>query len=273
MSAFLGELIGTAILIMIGCGVVAGVSLNKSKANGGGWVVVTIAWGLAVTMGIYAVGTYSGAHLNPAVTVSFAMIGTFSWVDVPTYILGQLLGAIIGASIVSMHYLLHFKATSDQATKLGVFATIPAIRHSYSNLLSELIGTFLLILGLLFIGANEYTEGLNPLIVGLLIVAIGMAFGGTTGYAINPARDLGPRIAHFILPIPGKGGSDWQYAWIPIIGPLLGGALGGLTYQALFLGKVSIYFWVVLAMTAIVIYFVYTTKNHVKLESGDSIPD
>ncbi|WP_033827625.1 MIP/aquaporin family protein [Bacillus andreraoultii] len=266
MSAFLGELVGTAILIIFGGGVVAGVSLNKSKGNGGGWVVVTLAWGLAVTMGVFAVGKFSGAHLNPAVTFAFAMTGDFPWKDVPLYMLGQILGGIIGATIVFLHYLPHFKATEDQATKLGVFATSPAIRHTFSNLLSEIIGTFVLILGLLFIGANEFTEGLNPLAVGLLIVSIGMALGGTTGYAINPARDLGPRIAHFILPIPGKGSSDWGYAWIPVIGPILGGTLGGLTYNALFLGKVSIFLWVTLAMTVFVILLSYWTKDQIEAD-------
>lgn len=267
MSAFLGELIGTAILIIIGGGVVAGVTLNKSKANGGGWVVITLAWGLAVTMGVFAVGNYSGAHLNPAVTFAFAITGDFPWKDVPTYILAQMLGAIIGAAIVFFHYLSHFKATADQETKLGVFATIPAIRHTFSNLLSEIIGTFILIFGLLFIGANKFAEGLNPLAVGLLIVAIGMALGGTTGYAINPARDLGPRIAHFILPIPGKGSSDWGYAWIPVVGPFLGGALGGLTYKALFLGEVSVFLWITLAITAIIILLSYSTKDQVEEEN------
>jgi len=267
MTAFLGELVGTAILIIIGGGVVAGVTLNKSKANGGGWVVVTLAWGLAVTMGAFAVGNYSGAHLNPAVTFAFAITGDFPWKDVPTYILAQMLGAIVGATIVFFHYLSHFKATADQATKLGVFATIPAIRHTFSNLLSEIIGTFILIFGLLFIGANKFAEGLNPLAVGLLIVAIGMALGGTTGYAINPARDLGPRIAHFILPIPGKGNSDWGYAWIPVVGPLLGGALGGLTYKALFLGEVSVFLWITLAITAIIILLSYSTKDQVEEEN------
>ncbi|WAA13412.1 MIP/aquaporin family protein [Fervidibacillus halotolerans] len=270
MSAFLGEIIGTAVLIMFGGGVVAGVSLYKTKSNGGGWVVVTLAWGLAVTMGVYASGQYSGGHINPAVTFAFAMTGDFPWSEVPMYILGQMIGAIIGATIVFLHYLPHFKATKDQATKLGVFSTAPAIKHTPSNLLSELIGTFILIFGLMFIGTNEFSDGLNPIVVGLLIVVIGMAFGGTTGYAINPARDLGPRIAHFILPIPGKGSSDWGYSWIPVIGPLLGGALGGLTYKALFLGEVTVSLWITLALTLIVIFFSYSTITQVA-EEKDSI--
>ncbi|MBF6634675.1 MAG: aquaporin family protein, partial [Planococcus sp. (in: Bacteria)] len=209
MTEFLAELIGTMILIIFGAGVVAGVALKDSKAENGGWIVVTIAWGLAVTMGVYAVGSFSGAHLNPAVTLGFAAVGDFPWSQVPVYIAAQILGAIIGATIVFLNYLPHWERTKDAETKLGVFATIPAVRRPFSNMVSEIIGTAVLVMGLLFIGANEFTEGLNPLIVGALILAIGLSLGGTTGYAINPARDLGPRIAHALLPIPGKGKSDW----------------------------------------------------------------
>lgn len=245
MTAFIAELVGTMILIVFGAGVVGGVVLKKSKAENGGWIVITIGWGLAVTMGVYAVGNVSGAHLNPAVTIGFASIGEFPWGDVPKYILAQMIGAIIGAVIVYFQYLPHWYATEEAETKLGVFATIPAIRHPLSNLTSEIIGTFVLVLGLLAIGANEFTEGLNPLIVGALIVAIGLSLGGTTGYAINPARDLGPRIAHFFLPIPGKGKSDWPYAWIPFFGPIIGGIFGALFYQQVFEGVNSLLFWFV----------------------------
>jgi len=245
MTPFLGELVGTMILIIFGAGVVGGVLMKKSKAENSGWIVITIGWGLAVAMGVYAVGGVSGAHLNPAVTLGMASIGEFPWVYVPKYMLAQILGAISGAIIVYFHYLPHWKETEDEAAKLSVFATIPAIRHPLSNLTSEIIGTFILLVGLLAIGANEFTEGLNPLIVGALIVAIGVSLGGTTGYAINPARDLGPRIAHFFLPIPGKGKSDWSYAWIPVVGPLLGGTFGALFYQQVFAGVTSIAFWIV----------------------------
>lgn len=245
MTPFLGELVGTMILIIFGAGVVGGVLMKKSKAQDSGWIVITVGWGLAVAMGVYAVGGVSGAHLNPAVTLGMASIGEFPWADVPKYMLAQILGAISGAIIVYFHYLPHWKETEDEAAKLSVFATIPAIRHPLSNLTSEIIGTFILLVGLLAIGANEFTEGLNPLIVGALIVAIGVSLGGTTGYAINPARDLGPRIAHFFLPIPGKGKSDWSYAWIPVVGPLLGGAFGALFYQQVFEGVTSIAFWIV----------------------------
>lgn len=244
MTEFVAELIGTMILIIFGGGVVGGVVLKNSKAEGSDWVVVTIAWGLAVTMGVYAVGSFTGAHINPAVTLGMASIGEFPWSKVPMYISAQMIGAIIGAGIVFLNYLPHWRKTKDKGAKLAVFATDPAVRSPFSNLLSEIIGTFVLLMGLLFIGANDFTEGLNPLIVGALIVAIGMSLGGATGYAINPARDLGPRIAHFLLPIPGKGGSDWSYAWIPVVGPILGGVYGALFYRAIFMQELSAAFWI-----------------------------
>lgn len=236
MSPFLGEIIGTMLLIVLGDGVVAGVLLNKSKAQNSGWIVITLAWGLAVAISIYAVGGVSGAHLNPAVTIGLAMIGKFPWENVPAYILAQMIGAFLGAVLVWLHYLPHWKETEDTDLKLAVFSTGPAIRSKSANLLSEIIGTFVLVLGILAIGANKFTDGLNPLIVGFFIVSIGLSLGGTTGYAINPARDLGPRIAHFVLPITGKGTSDWGYAWIPVVGPILGGVLGALFYVVAFVG-------------------------------------
>jgi glycerol uptake facilitator protein len=234
MSAFLGEVIGTMILIIFGGGVVAGVVLKKSKAENSGWIVITMGWGFAVAFGVYAVGSISGAHLNPAVTLGLASIGKFAWAEVPSYIAAQMLGAFLGATVVFLHYLPHWRETDDQEAKLAVFSTGPAIRHTPSNLISEILGTAVLLFGLLFIGVNEFTEGLNPLIVGFFIVAIGLSLGGTTGYAINPARDLGPRIAHALLPIAGKGSSDWKYAWIPVTGPALGGILGAKFYQAVY---------------------------------------
>ena len=234
MSAFMGELIGTMILILLGCGVCAGVTLNKSKAKDSGWIVITVGWGLGVAMGVYAVGNVSGAHLNPAVTIGLASVGKFPWINVPGYIVAQMIGAFIGAALVWIHYLPHWAETEDKGSKLGVFATGPAIRNTFSNLISEIIGTFMLVLGILAIGANEFTKGLNPLIVGTLIVAIGVSLGGTTGYAINPARDLGPRIAHFLLPIAGKGDSDWRYSWIPVVGSIIGGILGAFFFVTFF---------------------------------------
>lgn len=234
MSAFWAEVVGTMLLIILGDGVVGGVLLNKSKAQNGGWIVITAGWGLAVAMSVYAVGNISGAHINPAVTVGFAAAGQFPWSDVPTYILAQMIGAFMGAVIVWIHYYPHWSKTEDPDLKRAVFCTDPAIRSPFSNLMSEVIGTFVLIFGLMAIGMNEFTQGLNPLIVGLLIVSIGLSLGGTTGYAINPARDLGPRIAHFVMPIAGKGGSNWGYAWIPVIGPIIGGILGALFSVVIF---------------------------------------
>lgn len=252
MSPYLAEFIGTALLILLGNGVVGGVVLNHSKAQNSGWIVITIGWGLAVTMAVYAVGAYSGAHINPAVTLALAAEGSFEWGKVPGYILAQMGGALIGASLVWLHYLPHWKETKEPLDKLAVFSTGPAIKNKWSNLLSETIGTFVLISGLLFIGANEFAEGLNPLVVGALIVVIGMALGGTTGYAINPARDLGPRIAHFILPVSGKGNSDWGYAPIPVLGPILGGLLGAFFYMVIHGQEIPLLLWSVLPIFMIV---------------------
>lgn len=260
MTAFWGEIVGTMILIVIGGGVVAGANLKKTFSNSGGWVVITIAWGLAVVMGAFAVGNISGAHLNPAVTIAFAISGEFPWQQVPAYILAQVIGGLIGAVIVYLHYLPHWAATEDPNAKLAVFSTSPAIAHTFSNLLSELIGTFILVLGLLFIGANNFAEGLNPIAVGLLIVAIGMSLGGTTGYAINPARDLGPRIAHFLLPIAGKGSSKWGYAWIPIVGPIMGASLAAVFYPFIYNGVIITSFWIVIASNIMVLAAAFFTS-------------
>lgn len=234
VQSFLAEMMGTALLILLGDGVVAGVLLKHSKAFNSGWIVITVGWALAVTFGVYLAGQISGAHINPAVTISMAAGGAFPWSDVPVYLAGQFLGAFLGAVMVYLQYLPHWSETEDQGLKLGIFCTAPAIRHTTANLLSEMIGTFVLMFGLMAIGANKFADGLNPLVVGGLVLAIGVSLGGTTGYAINPARDLGPRIAHALLPIHGKGGSDWGYAWIPVVGPIIGGTLGVLTYQWIF---------------------------------------
>ncbi|MFZ3577050.1 MIP/aquaporin family protein [Virgibacillus sp. DJP39] len=254
MSEFLAEVIGTMILIIFGGGVVAGVVLKDSKAEGAGWVVITIGWGLAVAMAVYAVGSFSGAHINPAVTLGLAAAGEFPWAKVPMYITAQMIGAFIGGVVVFLNYLPHWGKTTDTGAKLAVFSTDPAVRSPFSNLVSEIIGTFILVMGLMFIGANEFTEGLNPLIVGGLIVAIGMSLGGATGYAINPARDLGPRIAHALLPIPGKGGSDWSYAWIPVVGPAFGGIYGAIFYRAIFLGEYTGLFWGLSIVVAVILF-------------------
>lgn len=253
MTPFWGEFIGTMILILLGDGVVGGVILKNTKSENAGWIVITLAWGLAVTMGIYAVGGISGAHLNPAVTLALAAEGSFDWAGVPGYLLAQMLGAFTGATIVWLHYLPHWRKTNDQGTKLAVFCTGPAIRATWANLLSEIIGTFVLVAGILFIGANKFTDGLNPIVVGALVVAIGMSLGGTTGYAINPARDLGPRLAHFLLPIQGKGNSDWGYAAIPVVGPVIGGLLGAMFYLAAFKLEMNPMLWGVVLIVAVVI--------------------
>ena len=238
MSIFGAETIGTAILILLGDGVVAAVLLAQSKAQNGGWIVITFGWGMAVAMAVYAVGQFSGAHLNPAVTLGFAVIGNTEWSDVPKYFAGEFCGAFIGALLVAAAYSNHWRPTEDPGLKLAVFSTAPAIRNTAANIITEIIGTFMLVFGVLAIVANKApgVTGLTPLLVGLLVLAIGLSLGGPTGYAINPARDLGPRIIHAILPIPGKGPSDWGYAWIPVVAPLIGGVLGALAFDAFYPG-------------------------------------
>ena len=234
MNTFLAEMVGTALLILLGNGVVAGVVLKNSKAEGAGWIVITFGWALAVTFGVYAVGSVSGAHLNPAVTLGLAATGSFPWEQVPAYIVAQMLGAFIGSCLVYVHYLPHWAITENAGAKRAAFCTEPAERNVFSNVIGEFIGTFVLLFGLSALGVNKFSEGLNPMAVGALVLSIGLSLGGTTGYAINPARDLGPRIAHALLPISGKGGSDWVYAWIPVVGPILGGICGAACYKMLF---------------------------------------
>lgn len=234
MTPYMAEFIGTMLLILLGEGVVAGVLLKHSKGENAGWLTVVLAWGLAVMLGVYAVGRFSGAHLNPAITIALCVSGDFPVSQLVGYISAQMAGAFVGAVLVWLTYFPHWKSTDNAAAKLSVFATGPAIRSTASNLFSEVIATLVLVLGVLFIGANKFAEGLNPLILGALIVAIGLSLGGTTGFAINPARDLAPRIAHAILPIPGKGSSDWSYSWIPVVGPIIGGVAGAWIFKVLF---------------------------------------
>ena len=236
MRVFTAEAIGTMLLILLGDGVVAGVLLSKSKAEKSGWIVITTGWALAVAIGVYAVGRISGAHINPAVTLGLAAVGKLAWAEVPHYILGQFLGAFLGAVLVWLAYLAHWSGTEDSGLKLAVFSTAPAIRRMPANFMTETIGTFVLVFGVLAVGANKAPNdtGLTPLLVGFLVWAIGLSLGGPTGYAINPARDLAPRIAHAILPIAGKGGSDWGYAWVPVFGPIVGGVIGAVVYVGLF---------------------------------------
>ena len=244
MQTLIAEAIGTMLLVLLGDGVVANVVLNRTKGQNGGWIVITVGWGVAVAMAVYAVGRISGAHLNPAVTIGLALIGSFQWAEVPGYLLAQMVGGFVGAVLVWLAYLPHWKVTADPASKLGVFATGPAMRSPAANFITETIGTAVLLFGILAIAANAQTlsrpgdvdlsfvfsRGLQPLLVGVLVLGIGLSLGGPTGYAINPARDLAPRLAHALLPIPGKGSSDWEYSWIPVIAPLVGGAIGAGTY-------------------------------------------
>lgn len=240
MSPFLAELVGTMLLVILGDGVVANVLLTRTKGNDSGWIVITTGWALAVTFAVYCVNAYSGAHLNPAVTIGLAVIGKFAWSGVVGYLVAQMIGGFLGGVVVWLAYLAHWEVTEDKAAKLGVFCTAPAIRKTLPNLLTEVIGTFVLVLGVLavlspknLVPNSGFDTGFAPLLVGVIVWAIGLSLGGPTGYAINPARDLGPRLAHFVLPIAGKGGSDWGYAWIPVAGPILGGILGAVFYKGL----------------------------------------
>lgn len=231
-TVILSEIIGTMLLILLGDGVVANVVLKKTKGNSSGWIVITWAWGMAVFVGAYAAVAFKGgAHLNPAVTIGLAVAGKFPWAMVGPAIFGEFIGAFIGATLVWLHHYPHWAETEDQGAKLAVFCTGPAIRSTVWNFVSEVIGTFALMFGLLAIPATFGLPG--PFVAGLLVLVIGLALGGTTGYAINPARDLGPRIMHAILPVAGKGSSDWGYSWIPVIGPIVGAVIAALLFMAL----------------------------------------
>ncbi|WP_395321579.1 MIP/aquaporin family protein [Levilactobacillus parabrevis] len=226
MNGFIGEFFGTLILILLGTGTGAGINLKKSYATGSDWTFVSIAWGMAVTMGVYVAGMLgSDGHLNPAVTIGFAAFGFFPWADVLPYIAGQFLGAFVGAAIAILQFYPHFKATPDEAAgnSVGIFATRPAIKNPLFNFISEVVATWAFIFILLNMG--DFTQGLKPFIVGILIMTIGMGLGSTTGFAINPARDWSPRLAYTILPVPNKSSAEWNYAWVPMFGPLLGGLL------------------------------------------------
>src|SRR5690349_13087798 len=238
MSAILAELFGTAILILLGDGVVANVVLQRTKGNNSGWIVITAGWACAVTIAVYCVNAVSGAHLNPAVTIALAVMGKFPWASVPIYIVAQIAGGFLGGVIVWLAYLPHWAATPDAGSKLAVFSTNPAIRAPGPNLIAEIIGGYALVLALLavlspgnFVPGSDLAKGFGPVLVGVIVWAIGLSLGGPTGYAINPARDLGPRLAHAFLPVAGKGSSDWGYSWIPIVGPTIGAVLAAFTYK------------------------------------------
>jgi glycerol uptake facilitator protein len=244
LQILLGEIVGTMLLVLLGDGVVAGVLLAKSKAQNSGWIVIATGWAMAVFVGAFAVASVSGAHLNPAVTIGLFVAGNVPAADIPTYVIGQFIGAFIGAVLVFLMYYPHWAETQDKGLKLAVFSTGPAIRNVVWNLVSEIIGTFVLVFGILLIKGAVMQGGTGAAVpidlgalgiipVAFLVWAIGMSLGGTTGYAINPARDLGPRIAHFVLPIPGKGDSDWGYSWIPVVGPLIGAVIAALLWTGL----------------------------------------
>ncbi|HMN90832.1 MAG TPA: MIP/aquaporin family protein [Saprospiraceae bacterium] len=239
MTIFLAELIGTAVLILLGNGVVANVVLQQTKGNSSGWIVITLGWAIGVFTAVFMVSAYSGAHINPAVTLAFWLKDTITLSQAMAYVSGQMLGAALGACLVWLHYRPHIAATQDVHAKLAIFCTAPAIRHRVQNFISEVIGTFLLVFAVLFISGASVGDqsaslgSLDALPVALVVLGIGLSLGGTTGYAINPARDLGPRIMHALLPIQHKGSSDWAYAWIPIFGPLTGATLATLLHTAL----------------------------------------
>jgi glycerol uptake facilitator protein len=240
MSPLLAELVGTAILVAFGDGVVANVVLSRSKGQNSGWIVICAGWACGVSIAVYAVNAFSGAHLNPAVTIALATIGHFEWSRVPGYVAAQTAGAFIGGVIVWLAYLPHWGLTEDKGLKLAAFSTGPAVRKPIANVISEAIATGALVLGLLtvltpknLVPNTGFESAFAPLLVGVIVFGIGLSLGGQTGWAINPARDLGPRLAHALLPIPGKGSSDWGYAWVPVIGPILGGVIAALAYTAL----------------------------------------
>ena len=231
MTPFFGEILGTFILMVLGNGVNANVSLNKTYGQNSGWIVISLGWGIAVFVAVFISGAISGAHINPAVTVGLAVAGKFPWVEVPYYIAAQMIGAFLGAFATYLQYRPHFKATHNPDAKLGLFSTGPAIKSTLDNLISEIIGTFVLVFAVFFLVSGDGLGSLDALPVGLLVVGIGLSLGGSTGYAINPARDLGPRVFHAIAPISGKRDSNWGYAWIPVIGPLIGAGLAGFIYS------------------------------------------
>lgn len=231
MTPFISEFIGTAILVLLGNGVVANVLLNKTYGNNSGWIVITLGWAISVFVAVYISAAASGAHLNPAITISLAFKNG-DWRLVPVYLAGQVLGAMAGSTIVWCHYYSHYNDTPDANSKMASFCTSPAIKNNVQNLVSEVIGTFVLVLGVLFISKPHDSLGaLDALPVALLVFVIGVSLGGTTGYAINPARDLGPRIMHTVLPIKGKRDSNWSYSWIPVVGPIVGGLLAVLLFE------------------------------------------
>lgn len=285
ISPYLAEFLGTMIMVTIGCGVIATVELRRSKGHGDNFFTIAFGWGFAVTFGVYASHHYSGGHLNPAVSIGLAAYGEFDWAKVPGYIIAQLLGAMAGAGMVYLNYLPHWKATKDRKIKLGVFATVPAIHNYFTNALSEIIGTFMLVFSALYVGVNftpalegsqlvlNLNDVLKPLAFGFMVTVLVIGLGGQTGYALNPARDFGPRLMHALLPIHGKGSSRWYYAWVPICAPIAGGMMGGSFFNLYYSGHFSIYQLIsVLLVLAVLGFGLWANRNMYRSRSAEVLP-
>ena len=285
ISPYLAEFLGTMIMVLIGCGSIATVELRRSKGHGDNFFTIAFGWGFAVAFGVYASHHYSGGHLNPAVTLGLAAYGEFDWALVPGYIVAQLLGAMAGAVFVYLNYLPHWKATADPKIKLGVFSTVPAIHNYFTNALSEMIGTFMLVFSALYVGVNftpalegsqlslNLNDVLKPLAFGFMVAVLVIGLGGQTGYALNPARDLGPRIMHAVLPIAGKGSSRWYYVWVPICAPIAGGMMGGSCFKLYYHGQVTPLLFVSAAIGIATLLFGAWANKHMYVEpSAEVIP-
>lgn len=285
ISPYLAEFLGTMIMVTIGCGVIATVELRRSKGHGDNFFTIAFGWGFAVTFGVYASHAYSGGHLNPAVSIGLAAYGEFDWAMVPGYILAQVAGAMVGAGFVFLNYLPHWKATADRKIKLGVFATVPAIHNYFTNALSEIIGTFLLVFSALYVGVNftPVLEGsalalnlnhvLKPLAFGFLVTVLVIGLGGQTGFALNPARDFGPRLMHALLPIHGKGSSRWYYAWVPVCAPIAGGLMGGSFFKLYYDGQFSLFQVVGVVLAVAVLGFgLWANKHMYRSKSAEVLP-
>lgn len=269
MNVFLAEFIGVTILIFIGCGVLAGNSLKESRTYKVGSVAINLAWGFAVTLAIYAVGDISGAHLNPAFTIAKALNGSFEWRLVPGYIVAQLLGAMFGSLLVYFQFLPHWEKVNNPEVKLNIFATSPAIKNNFTNFISEYLTTFILIFSLLVLDRNSFVDGLKPIVVGGLIFTLGVSFGGVTGAALNPARDFGPRLSYLLLPIPGKGSSNFKYGWIPVLSPILGGSTGAMINLALYDKIIDFRLLSIISITIITFIMVkFTEKSELRVKKN-----
>lgn len=286
ISPYLAEFLGTMIMVLIGCGSIATVELRRSKGHGDNFFTIAFGWGFAVAFGVYASHAYSGGHLNPAVTLGLAVYGEFDWAMVPGYMIAQLGGAMAGALFVWLNYLPHWKATADSKIKLGVFSTVPAIHNYFTNALSEIIGTFMLVFSALYVGVNftPTLEGsaltlnlnhvLKPLAYGFMVAVLVVGLGGQTGYALNPARDLGPRIMHALLPISGKGSSRWYYCWVPICAPFAGGSMAGAFFQLYYHGRVTPFLFITSGFALLVLLFGWWANQHMYISrSAEIIPE